>query len=55
MQRQHEIGIMAMEFANTNAMYEKQQKDNLALGIGNWLALRAAGTNQGTGSDDGDD
>lgn len=56
MQRQHEIGIMAMEFANTNAMYEKQQKDNLALGIGNWLALWAAGTNQGTGGgDDGDD
>ena len=56
MQRQHEIGIMAMEFANTNAMYEKQQKDNLAMGIGNWLALWAAGTNQsGGGGDDGDD
>ena len=50
MQRQHEIGIMAMEFANTNAMYEKQQKDNLAMGIGNWLALWAGGTTD----DDGD-
>ena len=43
-QRQHEIGIMAMEFANTAALYEKEQKDNLAMGIGNWLALWAAGT-----------
>lgn len=44
LQRQHEIGIMAMEFANTQKMYEKEQKDNLAMGIGNWLALWAAGT-----------
>ena len=43
-QRQHEIGIMAMEFANTKALYEQEQKDNLAMGIGNWLALWAAGT-----------
>lgn len=51
MQRKHEIGIMAMEFANTNSMYDKTQKDNLALGIGNWLALWAGGT---TDDDDGD-
>ena len=48
LQRQHEIGIMAMEFANTQKMYEKEQKDNLAMGIGNWLALWAAGTSQGS-------
>lgn len=49
MQRQHEIGIMAMEFANTQKMYEKEQKDNLAMGIGNWLALWAAGTPASSG------
>ena len=43
-QRQHEVGIMAMEFANTKEMYSQEQKDNLALGIGNWVALWAAGT-----------
>lgn len=39
LQRQHEIGIMAMEFANTKELYSKQQKDELAAGIGNWLAI----------------
>jgi hypothetical protein len=39
LQRQHEVGIMAMEFANSESLYDKQQKDNLAAGIGNWLAL----------------
>jgi hypothetical protein len=39
MQRQHEVGIMAMEFANTKELYNQQQKDELAAGIGNWLAL----------------
>ena len=39
LQRQHEIGIMAMEFANSKALYNQQQKDQLAAGIGNWLAL----------------
>jgi hypothetical protein len=38
LQRQHEIGIMGMEFANTKELYNKEQKDNLALGIGNWIA-----------------
>ena len=46
MQRQHEIGIMAMEFANTKSLYNQQQKDELAAGIGNWLALWYA--NRGT-------
>jgi len=36
-QRQHEIGIMAMEFANSQKIYDQQQKDNLAAGIGNWI------------------
>lgn len=39
LQRQHEVGIMAMEFANTKSLYNQQQKDELAAGIGNWLAL----------------
>jgi len=38
LQRQHEVGIMAMEFANTNKLYDKKQKDDLAAGVGNWLA-----------------
>ncbi len=38
LQRQHEIGIMAMEFANSREIYDKQQKDNLAAGVGNWIA-----------------
>ena len=38
LQRQHEIGIMAMEFANSQKIYDKQQKDNLAAGVGNWIA-----------------
>jgi len=44
MQRQHEVGIMAMEFANTKALYSQQQKDNLALGIGNWIAAWMGGS-----------
>lgn len=38
LQRQHEIGIMGMEFANTKELYNQEQKDNLALGVGNWIA-----------------
>tara|TARA_R110002167_G_scaffold18314_1_gene68856 strand:+ start:41 stop:1363 length:1323 start_codon:yes stop_codon:yes gene_type:complete len=38
LQRQHEVGIMAMEFANSNSIYDKEQKDNLAAGVGNWIA-----------------
>lgn len=43
LQRQHEIGIMAMEFANSKDMYDTQQKDNLAMGIGNWVAAWMGG------------
>ena len=42
LQRQHEVGIMAMEFANTQKLYSKQQKDALAAGIGNWIATWVA-------------
>lgn len=38
LQRQHEIGVMAMEFANTLSLYTKEQKDNLALAVGGWIA-----------------
>ena len=33
---------MAMEFANTNKLYDKKQKDDLAMGIGNWIAAWVA-------------
>ena len=42
LQRQHEVGIMAMEFANTNKLYDKKQKDDLAAGVGNWIAAWVA-------------
>tara|TARA_R100000234_G_C4992565_1_gene176230 strand:- start:865 stop:1725 length:861 start_codon:yes stop_codon:yes gene_type:complete len=54
MQRQHEVGIMAMEFANTKELYNQQQQDNLAMGIGNWIATWMAGSKppaQQTGGD----
>lgn len=38
LQRQHDIGTIAMQFANSTEMYEKEQKDALAAGIGSWLA-----------------
>jgi hypothetical protein len=47
MQRQHEVGIMGMEFANTKELYNKEQKDNLAMGIGNWVAAWMAGSKPG--------
>jgi exonuclease VII large subunit len=37
LQRQHEIGVMAMEFANTKELYDKEMKDSIATGVGNWL------------------
>ena len=52
MQRQHEVGIMAMEFANTKELYNDQQKDNLALGIGNWVAAWMAGSGSNSGGGD---
>ena len=36
------MGIMAMEFANSKEIYSKEQKDNIATGVGNWLATWAA-------------
>ena len=42
LQRQHEIGIMAMEFANSKETYTQQQKDSIGVGVGNWLATWAA-------------
>jgi len=38
LQRQHEIGVMAMEFANTKELYNKEQEDAIGTGVGNWLA-----------------
>jgi len=42
LQRQHEIGIMAMEFANAKETYTREQKDSIGIGVGNWLATWAA-------------
>jgi len=42
LQRQHEIGIMAMEYANAKETYTKEQKDKIGVGVGNWLATWAA-------------
>jgi len=38
LQRQHQVGLAAMEFSNTLEVYDKKQKDTLAMGIGNFLA-----------------
>lgn len=40
--RQHDIGTMAMQFANSTEMYEKEQKDKVLSGIGSWLTRWAA-------------
>jgi hypothetical protein len=42
LQREHDIGTLAMQFANSEKLYDQQQKDDLASGIGNWLASWAA-------------
>ena len=44
LQRQHEVGIMGMEFANSQSIYSQKQKDNLATGVGNWIAQWMAGS-----------
>jgi len=44
LQRQHEVGIMGMEFANSKNIYSQKQKDNLASGVGNWIAQWMAGS-----------
>ena len=54
MQRQHEVGIMAMEFANTKELYNQQQQDNLAMGIGNWIATWMSGSKASAGNTGGD-
>ena len=41
-----------MEFANTKELYNKQQKDNLAMGIGNWIATWMAGSKDTKGGAD---
>lgn len=40
--REHDMGLNAMEFANSKNLYDKKQKDSLANGIGNWLGRWAA-------------
>tara|TARA_R100001509_G_scaffold162093_1_gene132829 strand:- start:9155 stop:10501 length:1347 start_codon:yes stop_codon:yes gene_type:complete len=44
LQREHDFGTIAIQFANSKEMYSKEQKDALASGIGSWLASWAAGS-----------
>ena len=37
-QRQHQIGMLAMEFANTEKLYDKKSKSLLNVKIGEWIA-----------------
>lgn len=37
LQRAHEVGLLAMEFANSQTLYNKKQKDLLALKVGEWI------------------
>jgi len=37
LQRQHEIGLMGMEFANSQSIYDQKQKDIVGVKIGEWL------------------
>jgi hypothetical protein len=36
--RQHDIGTLAMQFANSEELYTKQQKSDMAILIGKWLS-----------------
>tara|TARA_R110002020_G_scaffold438955_2_gene649427 strand:- start:774 stop:2183 length:1410 start_codon:yes stop_codon:yes gene_type:complete len=38
LQKKHEVGMLAMEFANANKLYSKEQKDLVASKIGEWVA-----------------
>ena len=37
-QRRHEIAMLAMEFSNSNELYDKEQRDAIAEATGDWLA-----------------
>jgi hypothetical protein len=39
--RQHDLAVIAMQYANSKDMYKTEQKDNLLTGIGNWLVTWA--------------
>ena len=36
--REHDLGTLAMQFANSESLYDKAQKDKLAQGVGNFVA-----------------
>ena len=38
LQKKHEIGMLAMEYANAEKLYTKEQKDLVAAQIGEWVA-----------------
>jgi len=37
-QRRHEIAMLAMEFSNSNELYDKEQRDAIGEAVGDWLA-----------------
>ena len=40
--RQHDLAVIAMQYANSKDMYKTEQKDDLLEGVGNWLIEWAA-------------
>jgi len=42
LQRQHDIGTIAMQYANSKDMYDQEQKDEIVTGVGNWVMTWAA-------------
>lgn len=42
-QRRHEIAMLAMEFSNSNELYDKEQRDAIAEATGDWLTDWMAG------------
>ena len=35
--REHDLGVIALNFANSQQMYTKQQKDDLSKSAGQWF------------------
>jgi hypothetical protein len=52
MQRQHEIGLLAMEFANAEKLYSQKQRDLVGMKIGEWLANWITGKTDIFGGDE---
>ena len=55
LQQQHEVGLLAMEFANASKLYTKKQRDFIGMAVGewvtNWVTGKAPAINLTGGSD----